>query len=79
MELELPDYFCDPITLELMQDPVLTPSGHTFCRASIMLSIQKHGENPITREKLTEEDLIPNVALKKAIEQFKDDNSGVYS
>lgn len=28
-DVEAPDYFCGPISMELLRDPVVTPSGHT--------------------------------------------------
>ena len=69
-ESEVPEYLCDPITLEVMVNPVLTPSGHTFERSSIVRHIEKFGNNPFTQEKLEMRDLVPNRALAEAIEKY---------
>ena len=62
--------YCDPITFELMTNPVMTKSGHTFERSVIVKHINNYGTNPFTREKLSEKDLIPNRSLKQLIENW---------
>jgi STIP1 family protein 1 len=68
-----PDHFCDPVTFEVMEDPVQTPSGHTFERTSILLHISQFGNNPFTREPLQPSQLVPNRSLKEAISKFQKD------
>lgn len=64
----VPDHFLCSITLDLMLDPVLAPSGVSYERAAIThyLSTVK-GEDPTTRKPLTADQLYPNLALKSAI------------
>ena len=63
-------YLC-PISKEIMEDPVVTPYGHSFDRKSIVEAINRNGKCPITRKKLEIKDLIPNYALKTIIENYK--------
>ena len=70
-----PHCFSCPINFTLMDDPVITPSGHTFERSAIESAIHRDGRNPITREFLTIDQLIPNRSLKEAIEDYKLDTT----
>jgi regulator of replication initiation timing len=63
------DFRC-PISLQLMVDPVIVPSGTTFDRPSIVPWIKVHKTCPNTRDPLTENQLIPNRAIKGMIEAF---------
>lgn len=62
-----PSFLC-PISMELMGDPVMLASGHTYDRASIehWLS-QGHGTCPVTGARLRHLELTPNYALRSAI------------
>ncbi|KAJ4728419.1 E3 ubiquitin-protein ligase CHIP [Melia azedarach] len=76
---EVPDYLCCKITLEIFRDPVITPSGVTYERAVILEHLQKVGNfDPITREPLKESQLIPNLAIKEAVQSFLDENGWAY-
>ncbi|XP_004510222.1 E3 ubiquitin-protein ligase CHIP [Cicer arietinum] len=76
---EVPDYLCCRITLDIFHDPVITPSGLTYERAVILDHLQKVGEfDPITREPLDPSQLIPNLAIKEAVEQFLDKHWWAY-
>jgi hypothetical protein len=50
---EVPAHFTDPISFDLMLDPVVAPSGHSFERASIVACLKMRAECPITRTSLT--------------------------
>ena len=68
---EIPDHFCCKISYEIMRDPVITPSGITYDRRSIIAHIMRSGSNdPITRAPLTAAMLYPNLALKDAIDDY---------
>ncbi|XP_031113382.1 E3 ubiquitin-protein ligase CHIP isoform X1 [Ipomoea triloba] len=68
---EVPDYLCCNITLEIFRDPVITPSGFTYERAVILNHLQKVGNfDPITREPLNTCQLIPNLAIKEAVQSY---------
>lgn len=63
-----------PIGQEIMKDPVITPYGHTFERKNIVEVIRKTGKCPMTRNKLEEKDLIPNLSIKNLIESYTNKN-----
>ncbi|EEQ85602.1 hypothetical protein RJZ56_006554 [Blastomyces dermatitidis] len=69
-ERVVPDYLIDSISFEIMHDPVVTPSGHSFERTSILKHIQHSPVDPITRVPMTINDIRPNYALKAACDDF---------
>ena len=72
---ELPDAFCCTISFELMTNPVITPSGRSYERSTIEEHLRTVGTfDPVTRKPMTTEDLVPNLALKEAIEAFRNEN-----
>lgn len=70
----VPDWLIDPITFEVMHDPVITPTGVSFERVSLLKHLKATGSDPLTRLPLTPDQLIPNVALKNACSEFLDKN-----
>ncbi|XP_073042220.1 U-box domain-containing protein 19-like [Primulina eburnea] len=66
-----PEDFLCPISLELMTDPVTVSTGQTYNQASIQKWL-KSGNLlcPVTGEKLTSTEMVPNTNLRKLIEQF---------
>ncbi|XP_038883276.1 U-box domain-containing protein 16 [Benincasa hispida] len=67
-DLAIPADFRCPISLDLMQDPVVVATGHTYDRAAIMLWIESgHNTCPKTGQTLAHTNLIPNRALKNLI------------
>ncbi|XP_059660057.1 E3 ubiquitin-protein ligase CHIP isoform X2 [Cornus florida] len=60
---EVPDYLCCKITLDIYRDPVITPSGVTYERAVILDHLHK---------------LIPNLAIKEAVQAFLDKHGWAY-
>nr|GEW31531.1 E3 ubiquitin-protein ligase CHIP-like [Tanacetum cinerariifolium] len=69
--IDIPDYLCCKITLDIFRDPVITPSGLTYERAVILDHLEKVGKfDPITRETLLPSQLIPNLAIKEAVEAY---------
>ncbi|KAG4960555.1 hypothetical protein AAZX31_13G231600 [Glycine max] len=71
-EAELPEYLKCPISLEIMSDPVILSSGHTFDRSSIQRWLDAgHRTCPITKLPLPEHSsLIPNHALRSLISNY---------
>ncbi|KAI8915359.1 STIP1 homology and U box-containing protein 1-like protein [Powellomyces hirtus] len=68
---EIPDHFIGKISFELMSDPVVTPSGITYDRSEIISHLRKIGRfDPLSRQPMTESDLIPNLALRDTIADF---------
>ncbi|KAL5710086.1 E3 ubiquitin-protein ligase pub1 [Ranunculus cassubicifolius] len=67
----IPDEYRCPISLELMRDPVIVASGHTYDRNSIAQWINSgHHSCPKSGQKLIHMALIPNYALKSLIHQW---------
>nr|XP_043610006.1 E3 ubiquitin-protein ligase CHIP-like [Erigeron canadensis] len=76
---DVPDYLCCKITLDIFRDPVITPSGLTYERAVILDHLEKVGKfDPITRETLFASQLIPNLAIKEAVEAFLEKHGWAY-
>ncbi|KAL2208504.1 u-box domain protein [Sarocladium strictum] len=74
---EVPDWAIDDISFGIMVDPVVTKTGKSYERASIMEHLRRNPENPndpMTRERLLPSDLRPNLALKQACEEFLNEN-----
>jgi hypothetical protein len=68
----MPEHFLCPILHTCMENPVITHSGHSYERHAIERVANhpdpKQRRDPLGRQPITEEDLIPNRALKDAIE-----------
>ncbi|MCO5614182.1 hypothetical protein L7F22_068463 [Adiantum nelumboides] len=71
----IPDEFRCPISLDLMQDPVVIASGHTFDRAAISKWIDNgHRTCPKSGQRLLHVMFIPNNVLRRMIQRWCDDN-----
>ncbi|OVA07962.1 Armadillo [Macleaya cordata] len=72
MATHFPDDFKCPISLEIMSDPVILSSGHTFDRSSIQRWLDSGNRTcPITKQLLPQNpSLIPNHALRSLISNF---------
>ena len=57
-----------PITLEVMEDPVVAPDGRSYERTAITQWLDLYKRSPLTRERMSPSSLIPNWALKQQIE-----------
>jgi hypothetical protein len=75
-DLPIPEEFLCPITHELMKDPVLTMDGQTYEREAISNWFQRRTagnvSSPITGAILPSNLLLPNYALKSAINKFNE-------
>uniref|UniRef100_A0A7S1JBV2 U-box domain-containing protein n=1 Tax=Eutreptiella gymnastica TaxID=73025 RepID=A0A7S1JBV2_9EUGL len=67
----IPLDFLDPITLEIIADPVTAADGHTYERTSIQRWLQNKGKSPKTGEVLTELTLTPNDDVRRDIQNWK--------
>uniref|UniRef100_A0A8C4XAP3 E3 ubiquitin-protein ligase CHIP n=2 Tax=Erpetoichthys calabaricus TaxID=27687 RepID=A0A8C4XAP3_ERPCA len=75
---DIPDYLCGKISFELMREPCITPSGITYDRKDIEEHLQRVGHfDPVTRSPLTQDQLIPNLAMKEVIDAFIAENGWV--
>ncbi|XP_020229278.1 U-box domain-containing protein 1 [Cajanus cajan] len=76
MTPNVPDEFRCPISLDLMRDPVIVSSGHTYDRTSIAQWINSgHHSCPKSGQRLIHTALIPNYALKSLVHQWCYDNN----
>jgi len=67
---KIPDYLMCPITCDLILDPVLLSSGHTYEREEIQKHFSQNGhKDPVTNESVNDK-TIDNINLKQAIEDF---------
>ncbi|KAL0693556.1 hypothetical protein Bca4012_060736 [Brassica carinata] len=74
--LVLPHEFLCPITLEIMQDPVIIATGQTYEKESIQKWFDAgHKTCPKTRQTLEHLSLAPNYALKNIILQWCEKNN----
>ncbi|CAL9170134.1 U-box domain-containing protein 19-like [Musa acuminata AAA Group] len=65
------DHLRCPISLELMTDPVTIATGQTYDRASISKWLKSGCLTcPVTGEKLANNSLVPNSAIRNLMEQF---------
>lgn len=72
---EIPDYLCGKISFELMHEPVITPFGITYDRPDIEEHLRRVGHfDPITRQPLTSNQLISNLAMKEVLDAYLNEN-----
>jgi hypothetical protein len=69
-EQGLPKSFLCPITGEIMLDPVMDPEGNSYERSAIEEWLGKSRTSPVTRTHLIASSLMPNRALKDAIQAY---------
>lgn len=69
MQLAPRSFLC-PISMELMTEPVVCPSGVTYDRKSITQWIQEHHSDPATHASLRNDNLYPNLTLRDMIQEW---------
>ena len=62
-----PDEYICPISLEIMEDPVIAMDGHSYDRSHIEKWLSKSIISPKTGLELPNKQLIPNENLKRLI------------
>ncbi|EKX47443.1 hypothetical protein GUITHDRAFT_53498, partial [Guillardia theta CCMP2712] len=67
--------FSCPITMEVMSDPVTSCDGHTYERSSIETWFRQNASSPLTGAVLGSKSLLPNIALKNAIQEWHTQNA----
>ena len=65
-----------PISLEIMEDPVSTPSGHTYDRKNIEEHIRRYRNDPVTKRPLRIDQLTSNYSIKALIQKHKATRTG---
>lgn len=71
VELAIPAHFRCPISLDLMRDPVTAPTGITYDREGIEAWLDTgRAACPVTHGPLRHEDLVPNHAIRRVIQDW---------
>lgn len=70
----VPDWAVDDITFGIMVDPVMTKTGKSYERASILEHLRRSRTDPVTRDRLDVSDLRPNLDLREACAEFLEEN-----
>ena len=61
-----------PISHEVMRDPVVAEDGHSYERSEIETWFAAgHGTSPRTRQRMTELRLVPNLALRAQVDEYR--------
>jgi hypothetical protein len=66
-----PDAFTCAITREVMEEPVVAADGHSYERSAIEQWLRRSARSPMTNAPLGSAGLIPNIALRKAIAEWR--------
>ena len=74
-----PDAFIDPISYEVMVDPVCTSDGQTYERREIFRWLLDHDTSPLTGARLPNKALTPAIALRQLIAAFAAENPSLVS
>ncbi|GFR50977.1 hypothetical protein Agub_g13302 [Astrephomene gubernaculifera] len=69
---EPPERFLCPITLDVMNDPVVASDGNTYERIAIVKSMERDTRSPITRARLDPTILIVNNGLRSEILEWRE-------
>ena len=68
-----PSSFLCPITHAIMKDPVICSDGQSYEKEAIKTWLRNHDTSPLTNVRLANKDLIiPNLALRNSIQEWKD-------
>ncbi|KAI3982480.1 hypothetical protein MKX01_006611 [Papaver californicum] len=67
----MPSYYFCPILEEVMEDPHIAADGFTYEYSAIQKWVEKQKVSPITRVMLPHIRLIPNLTLRAAIQEWK--------
>ncbi|XP_011092453.1 U-box domain-containing protein 33 [Sesamum indicum] len=68
---QIPAYFICPIFQEIMQDPVVAADGFTYESEALKGWLESgHDTSPMTNLQLPHRDLVPNHALRSAIQEW---------
>jgi hypothetical protein len=67
-----PEAFICPISANLFVDPVVAADGHTYSRAFILRWFRTRQTSPLTNEVLAHTELVPNHSLRKAMDEWRE-------
>ena len=61
-----------PLLMTIMRDPVFTRDGHCYERSAIENWLAENDTSPLTGSKLEDKTLVPAMALRKCIEEWRE-------
>ncbi|RZC90212.1 hypothetical protein C5167_044842 [Papaver somniferum] len=67
----MPGHYICPILQEVMEDPHIAADGYTYEHSAIQKWVEKQKVSPVTRVMLPHIRLIPNLTLRDAIQEWK--------
>mmetsp|Transcript_13745 Transcript_13745/g.22908 ORF Transcript_13745/g.22908 Transcript_13745/m.22908 type:complete len:405 (+) Transcript_13745:292-1506(+) len=67
---KVPAHFICPLSMLIMEYPVVTSKGHTYEYCEIERWLQKSDIDPLTNDKLPSKSLTPNHAMKSQIQEW---------
>jgi len=73
---QCPEAFICPITSACFVDPVFASDGHTYDRSGITEWFKNKTSSPMTRERMKNQDLTPNLQLKSMISAWRGEREG---
>jgi hypothetical protein len=68
--MKIRDEFICPITYELMREPYIATDGHTYEKSAIEKWLKNNNTSPRNGEPLESTIIIPNINLKKLIQDI---------
>lgn len=69
-EIEIPEDFCGPLSLQVMVDPVKASDGQTYERYEIERWLNEHNTSPMTGVILKNKTLTPDMELRNKIGEY---------
>lgn len=70
MLIDIPCELCDPVTHEVLVDPVVGADGKSYERAHLELWLTSHDTSPVTGEQLSHTSFVPNIQLRLLCERL---------
>ncbi|WIA42293.1 hypothetical protein OEZ86_008307 [Tetradesmus obliquus] len=72
---QVPPAFLCPISMQIMTQPVVTPSGGSFNRPALMEWIRQHHTDPVSGAPLRSDQVFPNLAMRDMIHEWASSTS----
>lgn len=76
-EVDIPDNFICPLTLEIIREPVLSKYGHTFEKSAIVEWLASEETCPLTRRPLNLRGIIVHHKLRQEIADWRRENNAL--
>ncbi|XP_071717562.1 U-box domain-containing protein 34-like isoform X2 [Rutidosis leptorrhynchoides] len=68
---DAPTHFYCPILQEIMDDPYIAADGFSYEHRAIQIWVERQNASPVTRRRLQHKNLMPNHALRSAIQDWR--------